>query len=230
MSSLEKAGPGRPKKAHRVRSFVTRRVRRLVDLAHDGNIQQASTESGIPYATLRDLYSGRRTNPSMRTLVALADHYHIPHGWLSDEKQPEEVPMSGYVGYIEPRKEQRKATAQGRFYRQVTFPFAAWEFLRVFRALGDYLEKIPPSAQRPILGTETDDRETNRLLSCFLLQPLLAAEAAGEPDAIVPLIAYVPDKLPTREDEEEWVRKLRILGRMWEKIIPALLMHARKTG
>jgi len=220
--------PGRPKKSQRVRSFVTRRIRRLIDLAHDGNIQQATAEIGMPYATLRDLYSGRRTNPSLRTLVKLADHYHIPHGWLTDEKQPEEVPMSGYIGYVEPRKEQRKETPQGRFYRKVTFPFAAWEFLRVWEALADYLDKLPPSAQRPILGTETDDTETNRLLACFLLQPLLAAEAAGEPGAIVPVIAYVPDKMPSRADEEEWVRKLRMLGRMWEKTIPALLKQARK--
>lgn len=223
-------GPGRPKKPRRSRSFVTRRVRRLIDLAHDGNIQQAATEIGMAYATLRDLYSGRRTNPSLRILTQLADHYEIPHGWLTDERQPEEVPMSGYVGWIEPRKEQRKGSAQKGWYRSVTFPFAAWEFLRVWRVLADYLDKLPPSAQRPILGTETDESETNKLLSSFLLQPLLAAEAAGEPDAIVPLIASVPDKLPSREDEEEWVRRLRVLGRMWEATIPALLKQARKAS
>jgi len=221
---MRKTGPGRPKKARKAHSFVTRRVRRLVDLAHDGNIRQAADECGLPYATLRDLYSGRRTNPGLKTLKKLAERYEIPMGWFTDERQSEEVPISGYVGYLEPRAEQRGPRP---WLRDITIPFAAWEFVRVIKALDDYLESLPATPERPIVG-DSAGKEGLKRLTEFLLQPILAAEAIGEPDAVVPNTAFVPDRMPTKQDEENWVRKLRLLGNLWESLIPGVLDRARK--
>ena len=50
----------------------------------------------------------------------------------------------------------------------------------------------------------------------------LAAEALGEPDAIV-------REWAKREEEEIWVWKLRVLGRLWQVAMPALLATAQKA-
>ena len=207
--------PGRPKKSRKALALVTRRVRRLIDLAHDGNIRQASEETGLPYATLRDLYSGRRASPRLETVRALAAHYWVHMEWFTDERQPDAVPISGFVGRLDP-----PAGAHGAD-RDVVIPFAAWEFMKVARALDAYLESLPPSPDRPIVGAVTEDEALKRL-TAFLLQPLLAAEALGEPDAIL-------REWAGREEEEIWVGKLRALGRLWEVAMPALLSTARKT-
>jgi hypothetical protein len=207
--------PGRPKKSRKTLALVTRRVRRLIDLAHDGNIRQASDETGLPYPTLRDLYSGRRASPRLATVKALAEHYSIYMQWFTDERQPDPVPLSGFVGRLDP-----PAGAPGED-REVVIPFAAWEFIKVALAVDAYVDSMPPSPDRPIAGAATDDEATKRLTT-FLLQPLLAAEALGEPNAIV-------REWATREEEEIWVGKLRALGRMWQVAMPALLSTARKT-
>src|SRR5687768_13107494 len=63
---------GRPqKKLSPARALVTRRIRRLFDIAHDGNLREAAGATGIPYTTVRDLYHGRSTQPSIGTLQAL---------------------------------------------------------------------------------------------------------------------------------------------------------------
>lgn len=218
--SKARQGPGRPKKARKAVALVTRRVRGLIDLAHDGNIRQASEETGIAYATLRDLYSGRRANPGLKTVKALAAHYQVHMQWFTDERQAEPVPISGYIGYLDPPPGMR---GRRPHLREVVIPFAAWEFLRVVQALDRYVESLPSSPKRLIVG-ETTGREGLKLLTTFLLQPLLAAEAMGEPGAIVP-----DDDVVTRQQEENWVRKLRVLGRMWEVAIPGLLAKARQA-
>lgn len=233
MSKGVRKGPGRPKKRRRALALVTRRVRRLIDLAHDGNIRQASEETGLPYATLRDLYSGRRANPGLNTLEALARHYAVPMGWFSDERQEEPVPISGYLSYLDARPEQLPARIRDdlpprAYYREITFPFAAWEFIKVVKALDEYLDALPPSPERPIIGDATGDVAMKRLAT-FLLQPLLAAEALGERLAIVPTIMYKGDEWPEAEDEENWVRKLRVLGRLWEIAIPGMLRESRSV-
>ena len=211
---MAQRGPGRPKKSHRALALVTRRVRRLIDLAHDGNIRQASEETGIAYATLRDLYSGRRSSPRLRTIKTLADHYLINIQWFTDERQPDTVPVGGFVGRLDPLPGMHED-------REVVIPFAAWEFMKVALALDAYLDATPPSDDRPIIGAATDDEATRRLTT-FLLRPLLGAEALGEPDAIV-------REWAKREEGEIWVRKLRALGRMWQVAMPALLATAQKT-
>lgn len=207
--------PGRPKKSRKGLALVTRRVRRLIDLAHDGNIRQASDETGLPYPTLRDLYSGRRSSPRLATVKALAEHYSIYIQWFTDERQPDVVPIAGFVGRLDPL-----GGAPGED-REVVIPFAAWEFMKVALAVDAYLDALPPSPDRPIIGAATDDKAT-KLLTAFLLQPLLAAEALGEPDAIV-------GEWARREEEEIWVRKLRALGRLWQIAMPALLAKFQKT-
>jgi len=207
--------PGRPKKARRSVGLVTRRVRRLIDLAHDGNIRQASEETGLPYPTLRDLYSGRRANPRLATVKALADHYLVNVNWFTDERQPEPVPIGGFVGRLDP------PSGPGGEYREVVIPFAAWEFMKVARALDAYLESLPVTPDRPIIG-DAGHPEGNKRLTTFLLQPLLGAEALGEPNAIL-------REWPGGEERESWITKMRALGRMWQVAMPALLATARKT-
>jgi len=56
--------PGRPK--HPLSEGVppiTKRIRRLIDLVHGGNLAAAGRATGLPYPTVRDLYSGRTANP-----------------------------------------------------------------------------------------------------------------------------------------------------------------------
>ena len=220
--STSQIGPGRPKKKQKAVALVTRRVRRLIDLAHDGNIKAASEETGIPYATLRDLYSGRRSNPGIATVSAFASHYDIPMGWFTDERQSETVPLSGLVVYLNPTPDMKARR------REASIPFAAWEFQKVLRAIDSYLDLLPPSPERPIAG-EATGAEQNQRLAMFLLHPLLAAEALGEPGAIVPHYSHGGDGAHTREEEERWVGRLRELGRMWEAAMPEFLSSARSV-
>lgn len=206
--------PGRPKRSRKAVGLVTRRVRRLIDLAHDGNIREASEETGLPYATLRDLYSGRRPSPRLETVRALAKHYLVSVEWFTDERQPDPIPMGGVVGLLDPAGGRKGPD------REVTIPFAAWEFWKVAEALDTYLESLPATPDRPIIGDATDDA-ANKRLTAFLLQPLLAAEALGEPGAIL-------REWAGREETEKWVVKLRALGRMWGVTLPAILQRARE--
>jgi hypothetical protein len=213
VKSMARRRPGRPKKSKRAVALVTRRVRRLIDLAHDGNIRQASKETGLPYPTLRDLYSGRRASPRLETIRALAKHYLVSVEWFTDERQPDPVPMGGVVGLLDPPSGTRGPD------REVTIPFAAWEFWKVAEALDTYLESLPATPDRPIIGDATDDA-ANKRLTTFLLQPLLAAEVFGEPGAIL-------REWAGREETEAWVMKLRALGRLWDVAIPSMLVVAR---
>lgn len=62
---------GRPKGPPLCRNAVTRYVRQLVRREYHNNIRWAAETLGFPYATLRDLYIGQRSNPSLKTLVRL---------------------------------------------------------------------------------------------------------------------------------------------------------------
>jgi hypothetical protein len=229
---------GRPKKKLApAKALVTRRIRRLVDLAHDGNVREASVRSGVAYATLRDLYLGLTTNPSVGTLEALASAYAFSTAWLLDEKQGDEVPMAGWIGYLPPFPELEKREQwprQYRYERAVVIPFTASPLVRVAELLDRYLSSLPPSPDRPIMGDATDDKEMTLRLTTFLFQPLIAAKEAGEPNALLEMVPYAPDPIPTRADEEAWVKRLKELGRFWEKMLPTLIdaaqRHERKEG
>lgn len=210
---------GRPKnELARAEHLVTRRVRALMHLVHEGNLGEASRIAGIPYPTMRDLYTGRTVNPSLRTLEALADCYRIPLEWFTEEEEPEEVPAEGLVGFLPPHPSE----ARGRPHlREVLIPFAAWPMYRAFTLLEARLAGASPSPDRPIVGEATGDAFRFRLTT-FLFQPLLAAERAGEARAVLP----GPAAEASPEVMEGWVEKLTVLGRTWSAVLPGLMGSA----
>lgn len=205
---------GRPKlKAPQAKALLTRRVRRLIDLAYGGNIRLASMTTGLPYATLRDLYGGRTLNPGIATLQVLADRHGFSEQWFLSAQQGEDLPMGGWVVWLPP---QPGRPDEPRFERDSFIPYAAWPLVSVYRDLGEYLDSLPPSVSRPIIRDATDDRESCRRLTRFLFAPLLAAEALGE------------QAMHTGSwDNERWLETLQALGRLWERAIPDLLEKAR---
>lgn len=217
---------GRPrKKLAKATAVITRRVRRLIDLAHEGNLNEASRVTGIPYPTLRDLYLGRTANPSVRTLEALRKPYEIFPQWFTDPAQQEEVPEAGLVGLLplHPRTRSR-----GEAYREVSIPFAAWPMYDVFETLHRWLDQAPPAPERPIVG-EAVEKDFIQRLTSFLLAPLLAVEREfGSLNAIVPLMPFAPQSEPTPQEREDWVRTMRALGQMWQQIMREMLDRARR--
>ena len=207
---------GRPKqKPPQAKALLTRRVRRLIDLAYDGNLRTASMTTGLPYTTLRSLYTGRTVNPGIATLRVLAARHGIPDAWFLREDQPERLPMGGLVA----RLPNARGKPRDRHYdRETRVPYAAWPLIEVYTLLGEYLDDLPPSPSRPILGDAADGDEVCRRLTEFLFAPLLAAETLGEPTA-----------LPGEwiEDLEPKLKTLQALGRFWEQTLPVLLGKAR---
>ena len=57
-------------------ALVTARLRRLVDDVHEGSLLEASAHAGVPYATLREIHSGRTFDPGLPT------HERIARGCL----------------------------------------------------------------------------------------------------------------------------------------------------
>jgi transcriptional regulator with XRE-family HTH domain len=207
---------GRPRpKLKRATHTITRRVRRLIDMAHDGNVQAAGRATGLPYPTIRDLYLGRSTNPSLKTLKALADTYRVFEQWFSDEKQGEEIPMGGWVAYL-PALD---GSIDRRKRRQTVIPFAAWSMKSVAEKLDSALEASPPSLTRPIVGDSLDD-ELNLKLSTFLLRPILDAEQAIGRE-IAP--NFMSTNWGNREMDEKWISRLRLLGLYWESTVDELI-------
>ncbi len=210
----------RPKlKAPPAQSLLTRRVRKLIDRAYGGNIRLASMTTGLPYATLRDLYTGRTLNPSIRTLQVLAARHGFSEQWFLRTDQGDELPMGGWVVHLPPPGRPDDLTPA----RESFIPHAAWPLVGVYRALGEYLESLPPAQSRPVLGDATDEAAMHLRLTRFLFGPLLAAEAQGEP----------PMHSDTW-DNEQWLTTLQALGRLWERAIPNLLAkahaYARQQG
>ena len=72
--------------------LLTRRVRKLIDLAYGGNVRLASMTTGLPYATLRDLYTGRTLNPGIATLQLLADRHGFSEQWFLTTRQAGVLP------------------------------------------------------------------------------------------------------------------------------------------
>jgi hypothetical protein len=208
---------GRPKhQLSRAQHLVTRRIRALIHLAHEGNLSEASRATGLPYPTLRDLYVGRSTNPSYRTLEALADCYGIALEWFREEGEPEEVPAEGRVGFVPPHP---AASGSRPHLREVLIPFAAWPMYRVFTTLERRLSRGEPGPSRPIVGEAGGDAFTFRLTT-FLFQPLLAAEKAGA-TGVIPEGSSA-GAVPAGQ-RGAWVSTLRTLGAMWEEVLGDLL-------
>lgn len=219
---------GRPRnKLPKASAVITRRVRRLIDLAHEGNLNEASRVTGIPHPTLRDLYLGRTVNPSLQTLEALRKPYDIYLQWFTDPKQPEEVPRAGLVGLLPPNPPVR---GRPSFYREVVIPYAAWPMYDVFTTLHTWLDQQARGPKRPIVG-DTMDKEFIQRLTSFLFGPLLAVEQEFGGSGAVPIatgLLIEEDAKP--EAREQWVRTLRSLGKMWQLAIPAVLAQASKRN
>ena len=208
---------GRPRaKLKRATHIVTRRVRRLIDMAHGGNVGEASRATGLPYPTIRDLYLGRSTNPSLRTLKALADTYKVYEQWFLDEGQAEEIPMGGWIAYL-PALD---GSIERRKLRKAVIPFAAWSMKSVAEQLDRVLQATPPSPKRPIVGDSRDDDEFNLKLSTFLFRPILDTERAINRE-IAPNYAVAPSF--SREMGEQWISRLKLLGSYWESILNELI-------
>lgn len=196
---------------------VTARLRRLVDDVHEGNLLEASAHAGIPYATLREIHSGRTTAPARSTLQRIARAYGLPVDWFT---APDDgtIPAAGWVGFLPGESGAEAVTA-----RRVTIPFAAWPLIRVLVQLEQRLRDLPPHPDRPILGAATDPRECRRRLTAFILQPLLAARRVGSAEGDGPMPPW-PGSFELRgPSTERWIDMLRDLGHFWERALGSLL-------
>ena len=209
--------PGRPK--HPLSEGVppiTKRIRRLIDLVHGGNLAAAGRATGLPYPTVRDLYSGRTANPELTTLDQLRAPYGVSLNWFTDRATDDEVPLDGRRVLLPPHP--RAPQGAARALRQVLIPFAARELLVVFGALEQWLKARPAEPDRPIVGETSGDAFTFRLTT-FLLQPLLAAEKAGQD--VIP--AGAADAAPARAVDAAWVSRLEALGGAWRMLLPGVM-------
>ena len=205
---------GRPKaKLAADVSAVTRRVRRLLDQVHGGNLADAQRATGLPYPTLRDLYAGRTANPELATLNQLRAPYGVSLDWFTDSEASDQVPLGGRLLLLPPDP-RAAASGAGRALRQAWLPYAARTLTAVFAQLQAWLERQTPAPERPVVGEATGDAFAFRLTT-FLLQPLLAAEKLGE-EVIPPAAASRP---PASVDAA-WVARLEALGAMWRALLP----------
>jgi transcriptional regulator with XRE-family HTH domain len=205
---------GRPKHPlRRAESVLTGRVRALLQLAHGGNLAEASRVTGVPYPTLRELYVGRTVNPGVRTLQALAEAYGLSLDWFRQPEEPEDLPLLGRVGFVPPAGGAGSGRGQ---LREVMIPFAAWPMYEFFSRLEEQLAREPATEDRAIVGAASGEALLFRLTT-FLLQPLLAAERAGAADAIVSAKEY--EERVGGERAAAWVDRLTALGRMWAVVL-----------
>jgi hypothetical protein len=200
-------------KGGRVRSgeaLVTRRVRALIDYAHEGNVREASIASGMPYATLRDLYAGKTTRPSAATLERLGTAYNFYGGWFTREDVSDEIPVGGLVVLLS----ELIPHTQGARHREVVIPRATWPLPWVLGEGMEIIENMPPSPTRPLLGEATGE-ETNRIMADIVLQPLLIAERAG----LIPRLGSTIESVIAPETRAIHVPLMRHVGRYWQAIL-----------
>ncbi|HRX18617.1 MAG TPA: hypothetical protein P5135_06165, partial [Gemmatimonadales bacterium] len=149
------------KRPRPAKALVTKRVRALIDYAHEGNLREASIASEMPYATLRDLYTGKTTNPSVDTLERLGRAYNFYGGWFTNPDDKDEVPSGGLIVYLREVIQTRPFLA----HRDVLIPMAAWPLPWVLGKGMLLLEDLPPSPGRPIIGEATEEEEINFRMS-----------------------------------------------------------------
>jgi hypothetical protein len=159
----------------------------------------------MPYPTIRDLYTGRASNPELATLDQLRAAYGVSLNWFTDRAEEKEVPLQGRTVLLPPHP---KAQAAGtRALRSVLIPYAARTLLQVFAALEDWLRQQPAGPERPVVGEAVGDAFTFRLTT-FVLQPLLGAEKLGQ------------EVVPPGEPDAAWIARLEALGAMWRLLLP----------
>jgi len=210
--------PGRPRgPLPEARHLLTRRIRRLIDEAHLGNLREAASHTGLPYATLRDLYFGDTTSPGLRTLLVISEAYAAPLEWFTREDATAS-PRLILEGQLPPDPE----FGRGREGRRLRIPLAAWPLARCFLQLERELTRLPPRVERPILGAAVDRDEIRQRMSAYLLGPLLAAQREG----MVQILGAEPPFRGTRnvtaEEEREWIEVLRALGKFWERTLETM--------
>lgn len=220
--------PGQPKRAGRptkplrpARDLVTRRIRHLIDLAHDGNVHEASKVSGVPSPTLRALYSGRNTNPELKTLEKLGRAYGCYAGWFTDPGAPESLPLGGLAFTVRVPN----PPFGWKVVRTISIPWASWPLPDVFDKLSDYLLSLPRGPERPVIGELGDEPEqvTEMMakIALFLLAPLDEAERlqGREPEGPGPFI-----------DDEGLVRRMQLLGLFWQQALHGVLGKVSELG
>ncbi|HKP29862.1 MAG TPA: helix-turn-helix transcriptional regulator [Gemmatimonadales bacterium] len=207
--------PGRPKgPLPEARHLLTRRIRRLIDEAHLGNLREAAAHTRLPYATLRDLYLGRTTSPGLRTLVNIAEAYGTSLEWFTSD-DTSASPRLLIEGQLPPDPEY----GRGREGRRIRIPLAAWSLARCFLELERRLTKLPPRNDRPIIGSAVDPDEIRRSLTAYLLGPILEAQREGMVQILGAEPPFRGTRNPGAEDERQWVELLRALGKFWELIV-----------
>lgn len=187
---------------------------------HEGNLREAALHTGLPYATLRQLYRGETANPGLATIRQLAEAYRLPIQWFLETGETTVRPEMGWTGILPPDPE---TGADPKYARRVVIPFAAWSLVAVALRLERRLEAQPASPSRPIVGGASDSFEFRRRLTAFLLQPFLAARGAGAP---LPLPTDPPIKGEpefTRERREVWLDVLRRLGDYWQAALDGVI-------
>lgn len=210
--------PGRPRgPLPEARHLLTRRIRRLIDEAHLGNLREAASHTGLPYATLRDLYFGHTTSPGLRTVLVISEAYATPLEWFTREDATA-APRLTLEGQLPPDPD----FGRGREGRRIRIPLSAWPLARCFLALERELGRLPPRIERPILGTAVGSVEIRQRLTAYLLEPLLAAQREG----LVQILGAEPPfrgtRNPTPEEERAWVDLLRALGKFWERTLETM--------
>jgi hypothetical protein len=197
-------------------TLVTARIRRLVDDVHGGNLLAASAYSGVPYAVLRDIHSGRGRSAGAATLERLAMAYDLPVDWFtrSDVGDDGTIPSAGWVGFIPGDSSDGSG---GQPARPVTIPGAAWPLIRVLSQLEARLTAIPPSPGRPIMGTATDPRVCRGRLTAFILQPIASANLSSELSGPAGRGAH------GGPSNDQWIEMLKALGRFWEQALGGLM-------
>jgi hypothetical protein len=211
------AHPGRPK--HPLSEevpVITRRIRRLIDLVHGGNLAAVERATSLPYPTIRDLYTGRSANPGLATLDRLRAPYGVSLNWFTDRAAQDDVPLGGRTVLLPPHPKAPQGAA--RALRQVLIPFAASELLAVFAATESWLKDRRAEPERPIVGEASGDAFTFRLTT-FLFQPLLAAEKAGQ--EVIPPAG--PTAGPSQGVDAAWVSRLEALGTAWRELLPGVM-------
>jgi hypothetical protein len=210
---------GQPPRALRATwAKVTARVRRLVDDVHDGNLLEASAHAQVPYATLREIHSGRAKQPGVAILEQLARAYRLPLDWFFDGSATDDgtIPLAGWVGFL---PDPKSVDNDGR---RIAIPYAAWPLIRVLVQLEQRLRDRPAHPDRPIIGSATDPREIRRRITTFVFQPLLAAES---------LVAKASrGSQPEAGPPEPSVALLRDLGRFWERALGPLVPGLAPAG
>jgi transcriptional regulator with XRE-family HTH domain len=204
-------GRGRPKaKKAPAKAVVTRRVRRLVDYAHEGNMLEAATASGVAYATLRDLYNGTTINPGIKTLERLSKAYGIHSSWFTDDRQQEEVPNGGLIVTLR----ELVPGPRGPVHREIMIPLAAYPLPWVLGEGMLILERLPPGPTRPIIG-EAEGDEANFRMAEAVLGPLLVAEECG----LLPPLPTPWGGVGSQAALDEHLGAMRHIGRMWSEFL-----------